>query len=248
MRVVACLAAVALLAGCFDWSAGRTAPKDFLTDEYANWVIEVDYSSGARPSDALLRFVKDRLTPLVHKQTVEFRLGDSLDAGSGTTWEDGDLQAFAAQHKGEKDTRDTITTHLLFLSGHSAHDDGDSRVLGVTFGHDLIVIFSDSVKGACDTGIPGLPSLGCSPDPYFRAVTMHEFGHLIGLVNNGVPMVRNHEATSCGSNPDSHHSTNEDSVMYCQVETSSIVAIFGANPPTDFDRDDKDDLRAAGGR
>jgi hypothetical protein len=249
MRVVACIAVAVLLAGCLDWTARRTAPQDFLTDDYAHWVIEVDYSTGARPRDTLLRFVDDSLTPLVNKESVEFRLDDALDAGSDPpTWEDSDLRAFAAQHKDEEGTRDTVTTHLLFLSGNSAHDDGDSRVLGVTFGHDLIVIFSDSVEAACQTGVPGLPSLGCSTEPYFRAVTMHEFGHLLGLVNNGVPMVRNHEAASCGNSPDSNHSTNEASVMYCQVETSSIVAIFGSNPPTQFDRDDKDDLRAAGGR
>jgi hypothetical protein len=247
VRTLAALFVVlASLPGCINQLiGGGVEPRDYVSDgTYRHWVIEVDSSAGAQPDSALLGFVKGRLDSVAHKDSIEFRNDETL-AGGDRAWSDGDLESLAAQHQGVKTGGDQVATHLLFLTGHSSHDDGNAKVLGITFGHDLIAIFSDSVKGSCASAIPLFP---CDPTPYFRAVLIHEFGHALGLVNNGIPMVHNHEASSCNGAPDYHHSANQGSVMYCQVETSAIVPLFGNNPPTDFDSDDKADLCNAGGR
>ncbi|MEA3203620.1 MAG: hypothetical protein QOI63_1299, partial [Thermoplasmata archaeon] len=135
-----------------------------------------------------------------------------------------------------------VTTHLLFLTGHYVGDDGNRKVLGVTYGHGLVAIFSDSVKSACTSPIP---LLGCDATPYFRAVLVHEFGHAIGLVDNGAPMVHNHEAGTCNNAPDRGHSANQGSVMFCQVESSLGFSLFGSGgPPTDYDDNDRADIKA----
>ncbi|MCA1818987.1 MAG: hypothetical protein LC620_02865 [Halobacteriales archaeon] len=175
----------------------------------------------------------------MHKESVEMRVDEALPA-SDTSWSDGDVQSFAAQHKSVATEGTTVATHLLFLTGHSEHDSGSARVLGATYGHDLIAIFSQSVQAGCT-----LPAPVCTPEPYFQAVLVHEFGHALGLVDNGVPMVHDHEAATCNNQPDHHHSSNQNSVMYCQVESSAITLL--SRTPTDFDAADKEDLRAAGG-
>ena len=243
MRVaaVALLVAVAV-AGCFEIGPSSVRPRDYLTsDSYQKWVIEVDYAATEKPSTALTRFLHDRLAPLVHKDSIEVRLGESLEGNTDTSWSDGDVQSFAREHRNVETGMGTVATHVLFLAGHSSHDTDDGRVLGIAYGHDLIVIFSQSIKNACT-----LPAPLCSPETYFQAVLVHEFGHVLGLVDNGVPMVRDHEADTCGSKADEGHSINQNSVMYCQVETSAITLL--SKPPTDFDVDDKADLRAAGGK
>lgn len=231
-----------LMAGCFDIGATSIEPRDYLTSQtYQKWVIEVDYAASEKPSTALTRFLHDRLAPLVHKDSIEVRLDESLSGNTDTSWSDGDVQSFAREHRGVETGMGTVATHVLFLAGHSSHDTDEGRVLGIAYGHDLIVIFSQSIKDSCT-----LPAPLCTSETYFQAVLVHEFGHILGLVDNGVPMVRDHEADTCGSKADEGHSTNQNSVMYCQVETSAITLL--SKPPTDFDADDKADLRAAGGK
>ena len=66
---------------------------------------------------------------------------------------------------------------------------------------------------------------------------MHEFGHLLGLVNLVYQSPVDHE------DPDHPgHSNNEDSVMYWAVESSDISNIFSGQLPDEFDQDDLDDL------
>jgi hypothetical protein len=73
----------------------------------------------------------------------------------------------------------------------------------------------------------------------------HEVGHILGLVNNGIPMQKARE------DPDHRgHSSNPRSVMYWKVETGNIIDFLrnGNRIPNEFDEDDKADMRAAGGK
>src|SRR5688572_20195013 len=111
---VVAFAAVLVLAGCFSLQSQRTVPQDYLTDkEYRTWVVEVDYSQGHRPPDALLSFLRDRLAPLVHKDALEMRVGDALATGSGAAWDPSSLPAFAAGHRDAQTGGGTVVTHLL---------------------------------------------------------------------------------------------------------------------------------------
>jgi hypothetical protein len=245
VRLLASLLVLLAMGGCLDGivGGGDAGPKEYASDRtYKTWVVEVDHSSGATPDGALLDFVKGRLNGMVRKEAIEFRADETLATDGGRAWSDADVQALAEQHQGLETGGSQAVTHLLFLTGHSASDNGDRKVLGVTYGHHLVAIFSDSVKAACTAP---LPILGCDSAPYFRAVLVHEFGHVLGLVNNGAPMVHPHEAGTCGSAPDRGHSANRDSVMYCQVESSLAFTLFGSGgPPTDFDDNDRADIHA----
>lgn len=243
MRALAFLLFLPLaLGGCLQqWvGGGGVEPRDYASDQtYKTWVVEVDHSNGAAPPSGVLDFVKGRLGSVVKKDSIEFRLDASVATTAGKAWSDSDVRAFAQQHAGLKTEGSQVATHLLFLAGHSTRDAGNTKILGITFGHGLIAIFSDTVKASCDPGV--LPLLSsCRPDDYFRSVVTHEFGHALGLVNNGTPMVSGHE------DPDNRgHSSNKASVMYWAVESSGGLPLFGGNPPpTDFDANDRADLRA----
>lgn len=246
MRALAALALLPLaLAGCLQGliGGGEPSPADYVSDRtYKTWVVEVDHSSGATPDQGLLDFVKGRLNGVVKKDSITFQMDETLATDAGKAWSDADVQALGAQHANLQTGGTQVVTHLLFLTGHSADDSGNSRVLGITFGHGLIAIFSDSVSASCQAA---LPLFACDPTPYFRSVLVHEFGHAIGLVNNGAPMQSPHEASTCNNHPDQHHSTNQGSVMFCNVESSLAFGLFGSGgPPNDFDDNDRADLRA----
>ncbi|MCK5343984.1 MAG: hypothetical protein KAR20_11300, partial [Candidatus Heimdallarchaeota archaeon] len=74
---------------------------------------------------------------------------------------------------------------------------------------------------------------------YEKSVVIHEFGHLLAMVNIGYQSDRNHEDTQ-GS-----HCINDDCVMYRSVETVSIGSLItqeDPKPPTDFDNDCRSDM------
>ncbi len=230
--------------GCLESLVGGpdVSPKDFVqSKEYRRWVIEVDAQSGAEPSDELLAFLKGRLAANVAKPDgIVFERGAGVP-GSGRSWTTSAITDAAESTKDRDTSGSTVTLHLLFLRGGTSDDSGSSRVLGVTIGWDLIAIFPDNIASACEASLLGL---GCNTDPITRATTLHEFGHAIGLVNRGTPMVHPHEATTCNGQKDSAHSSNQQSVMYCAVETNQVAILFGNEPPQDFDADDKADLKA----
>ena len=225
------------------FGGGGPGPKDYVSDDqYTKWVIEVDSVQGQAPPAGVLDFVKGRLASVVSKPDgIEMRIDQTLPARGGT-WSQKDLLDFSEAHFQTPTSGKTAAIHLLFVDG--SYDQGN--VLGATFSRESasgrvvetgpIVIFSESIKGAC-----GPLCLGGST-PQFNAVVTHEFGHAIGLVNNGIDMQADHE-------DDAHpgHSSNEDSVMWWEVETISIFNLAGG-PPTDFDAADRADLCAAGGR
>ena len=66
---------------------------------------------------------------------------------------------------------------------------------------------------------------------------MHEFGHLLGLVNLVYKSPVDHEDKDHPG-----HSNNEDSVMYWAVESADIGNIITGQLPDEFDNDDLNDL------
>jgi hypothetical protein len=239
---VAAVLAALLMSGC-TWfgTINSVSPADYLTSgTYRHWLVEVDSSSGDGPTSSLLNFVHDRIAPLVNKpEGMDFQNDETLEAGS-RAWSSSDLQSYAENHLGHHTGSGTVVTHLLFLSGHSDQDDSNGKVLGITFGYDLIVIFSDSVAAACPS--VAVPPCLVSPASIMQAVVVHEFGHALGLVNRGTPMVTPHE-----DGQHAGHSSNSGSVMYWAVESSTVTSVLSGGPPSDFDSNDRADLHHAGG-
>lgn len=243
------LLVVPSMAGCIEDTFGICAsetPKGLITDDACtNWVIEVDHVGGQTPDDEVLQLLQSTMNALVRKDTIQIVM-DEANLPSGNTWTDAEIRAL------EKDTRDhttggsTITTHLLYLDGSYASNE---NVLGVAFGHSFVVIFDERVEALTSS----ILQTSTTTEELERAVLIHEFGHILGLVNRGVPMQNDHEAETCdtgnGSRADSKHSDNPDSVMYCAVERASSLDFFGDSaPPHRFDADDKKDIACYGGK
>ena len=67
---------------------------------------------------------------------VEIAADETTLAARGGAWSDRDVADYEAAHRDRRTSGDTAVTHLLFVDGHSAHDNGNERVLGAgyTFG------------------------------------------------------------------------------------------------------------------
>ena len=241
------------LPGCFDGVLGGDppGPRDYVSSkDYDKWVIEVDTVTGMAPPNQAVTLLKQRLESVVSKPAgIDYRISDTLPA-DGRTWSVRDLQAYSKQHLDAETKGDTVVIHLLFLDGRFEQDDA----LGVTISQSRggkvvstgpIAIFSDAIRDAC-AGTLLNPSLCTSSDPIFGPVMVHEFGHAMGLVDNGAPMKTPHEASECQGRPDQGHSSNARSVMNCDVETTNVLSLSAV--PTDFDANDRADLCGIGGK
>ncbi|MCZ7584914.1 MAG: hypothetical protein M5R36_17145 [Deltaproteobacteria bacterium] len=124
---------------------------------------------------------------------------------------------------------DTIKIHSLFLDGHDESDGGGGSILGIAWSWTHLVMYKQTIEDSCGGltlgGLtPGLRETLCRMAE--QTVWTHEIGHLIGLVDNGLPMVEDHK------DPDEahgDHDASKDCVMYWAHEGESVVG-FSRRP------------------
>jgi len=258
MRRTAAFVAFALLLGSVALSGcsflGFGGPNaespDYLTSKkYTKLVIEVDYQNDKAPRETAIDLIKQRINERCNKPDgVE--VTKTAFSSDRSTWSTGDLRSVEEDQRTAKTGGTTLVLHILYLAGHSDQDTSSGKVLGVAFGPTMIAMFKDTIDSS--SGGVGVIPLFSTAD-IERSVLIHEFGHMLGLVNNGIKMVNPHEMTqdpepNTPQNEGARHSNNKDSVMYWAIESSAITRLFSGPPPTQFDANDIADLRAAGGK
>jgi hypothetical protein len=187
-------------------------------------VVEVLAQQGAAPTDATLSHLHQVLADVSKKQVTLVPTA-SIPAGDGT-YNDADIRAMSDRHAKHAQGNGQAVIRLLFLTGRYEQE---KSVLGVAVRGDTAAVFSDMVRGA---STPFAPARTIED-----AVTIHEVGHLLGLVDIVLKTGRadpKHEG----------HSSNPESVMYWAVESDIVAQALGGPPPREFDNADKADLAA----
>lgn len=128
-----------------------------------------------------------------------------------------DLLALAAQHRDGADTATVKTYYVLFVGGYYTDAGGPNPgVLGVSIGDTgVIAMFKDVIES---TGVAAVPNLERFVE---QSTLVHELGHAIGLVANGVAVTSAHH-----DEPHGAHCTNQDCVMYWLNEGAGDMAAF----------------------
>ena len=208
-------------------SGARSGPGAFartiLRPEPATrLVVELLVQQGAAPRQATVDHLRQTLSEASGKQ-VTITAPVDLPATEGRTSDD-EIRAMADRY-GSAQRSGQAVVHLLYLRGEHEED----GVLGVAVRGDTAAIFSDSVRAAA-TPLVGSAAIE-------DAVTTHEMGHLLGLVDI---------VLKTGREDPEHpgHSRNRDSVMYWAVEASIVAQVLGGPPPRNYDNADKADLAA----
>jgi hypothetical protein len=195
----------------------RAAPASKLS-------VEVAYVQGAAPSQTAL----DHLTTVLRRETkkdVTVALGAQIP-NTRSTYTFEDIQRLSARYRRGASGGAIATAWLVYLNGSLAGGDG---VLGVAYEASEIAMFPDEMSRA-ETALVDRAAIE-------RSVIVHEFGHILGLVNIGYVSRFDHEDAE---HP--HHSKYQTSVMYWAIEDISIAVLLHGGPPDDFDRYDKADL------
>ena len=203
-------------------------PEDILTeDKYTQLRIEIDYVSGKGPNDdALDAFVAE----------LEELSGDGLLAKSGgitavldQSLPEGDpdavhtfeeLDETLQENAGDATDGETAILYMYYTDGHYEADTDTGSVLGFAYGGNKIVMLRDNLDSACASAdgplISQLAEKACENAE--TTVLMHEVGHLLGLVNNGVEMVEDHQDSENGA-----HDVNTECLMYWSLNQSGVM-------------------------
>jgi hypothetical protein len=223
---LAFLAAAAAAAACGGDGGGGEDVFDAAVTKVA---VEIDFETAQAPftgpvagfGDTFDLTVEnvDRLFSGKKALTIPRVLPEMEDIGTLADEEltTDDLLALADTYRGRHDESDTKTYYLLFVSGHFADAGGvQPNVLGLSIGHTgVIAMFKDVIRS---TASPVLPTLVRFVE---QTTLVHELGHAIGLVDNGVPTVAAHVDTPHGA-----HCTNDRCVLYYLNEGASDAAMF----------------------
>jgi hypothetical protein len=223
------------------------ASRDYVrSDEYARLVLEVDAVPGFEPLDHNRTALAARLAEIVDKPAGVEAVLDGLIASRGADhrWTFAELEALALETFDRVEPEGTTKMHVLFLDG--AYDaPGGGVVLGVAWGQRHLAVFSQSVREACgDAGLPSPLDEELCADAEL-AVWLHEVGHVLGLVDIGLPMQTDHEDPEHDG-----HDRDADCVMYWAYEGDALVArlvddLLGTgNGALDFDAHCLDDVAA----
>jgi len=132
-----------------------------------------------------------------------------LDDIQGKQFSTDAILAIADRHWDGKDAADVVAYYVVWLDGYLEENGApNQQVLGVSIGHTgVLAMFKPVIESS---GLPLVPNLSRVVE---QTVLVHEFGHAVGLVENGIPATSAHQDKEHGA-----HCTNEKCVMYWQVE------------------------------
>ncbi|HSO32315.1 MAG TPA: hypothetical protein VLT33_07365 [Labilithrix sp.] len=196
-----------------------------FTKEIQAVKIEIDYAPGAEPFQGDVKKFGDpwsllrtnALAIFDGKKTVSFPTTlakmEKLDDVAAKNFSNADLVAVAAAHRTDLQYSNVVSFYVVFVDGYWLDEAGTERpdILGVSVG---------------DTGIIGIFKKAIA-SPFVEQLTLiHQLGHAVGFVDNGVPVGaanRAHVDTANG-----HHCTNKQCAMSFANETVTGATAYAS--------------------
>lgn len=210
--------------------AQNNLARQIFLDSNNEFIVKVVYEIGATPYTGTIGLTTNEtwdITQSSYQAIFQNHVGRVItvpktvgaftqisDQGK-TTWTASELIALGASVSPDTVvTNNKATVTVVFVNGLF---EGNSGILGVHFsGYSFAFVFKDVV-----TSVGGTPI----DQRYVEQGTIvHELGHVIGFVNNGVPLTSNYHDQAHPK-----HSLNSNCVMYWTVESSSTILGFLTN-------------------
>lgn len=193
-------------------------------------VVEIDYETGNAPyTGTILGFGDtfdisvaniDRVFSHQKQLAIPRVLAEMEDIGVVADEEltATDVLSLAASYRNKLDTATEMTYYIVFVSGHFVDANGPNpNILGVSIGGNshVIVMFKDVIKSTDSVLNPNTVRY------VEQSTIVHELGHALGLVDNGVYPVAAHRDLQHGP-----HCNNDKCVMYWLNEGATEATQF----------------------
>ncbi len=213
-------------------------PNDFLSeDQYDQLVVQLVYIEGykldSKSNYHVTAFLKQRL----HKSGGVTFSAKAVESPEQSSYSISDLRELEKTHRTHTTTDKTVTAWIMIVDGNYSEDEGDAKTFGVAYGPSSIALFGKTIHEF--SGALGQPSTHVLE----TTVLLHEFCHVLGLVDNGTPMVENHLDTQHGK-----HCSNKNCLMHYAAETSDFITNFFAASVPSLKEQCLNDLKNNGGK
>ena len=250
MRVLAFVCLAALAAGCTLGPQARAIP--YFTEvlegaPFMSLVVEIDYAPGHAPSDAAVTHLVDTLQNVTRKGDITVDAQQTLPDTPGQSWSVDALVKLEASSRRHAHAAPVALLHVLYPSGlfNGSVDVQGITISGPTLGP--VTVFLDAIHQV-DTGtpLPLLPAPAQEVALLERHTLLHEAGHAMGLVDNGLAPMRDHEDKAHPG-----HSSSKQSIMYWATDSVSAtrqLLLQDGSVADTFDNDDLLDLKSGGGK
>ncbi|REL39053.1 hypothetical protein DYD21_03600 [Rhodohalobacter sp. SW132] len=190
----------------------------FITDtDFDQLIVEVQYMPGSAPTNGSLDNLKEFLETHLDKASVILLDPVEIPSGGQDAYSAEDVRDLEKQHREQFTDGSTLASYAIFLDGEFS----TRNVLGIAYYNTSTAYFAETIHRI--SGGIGQPSRSAIESTVFN----HEYGHLMGLVNNGTDMQHDHHDSDNGA-----HCTVEECLMYFSVNTTDFFAnLFGGSVP-----------------
>ena len=215
-----------------------SSANDFLSStNYKSLVIEVNYVENFRPNAQTLLNLREFLENRINKPNGITIIENKISPLAKNLYNLNDIVLIENANRTKYNTTGTLAVYLLYINGNAEEDTDSSKTLGTAYFNTSAVLFEKTIQDLSDEiNEPNRISLETT-------VLLHEFGHLLGLVDLGSNMQNNHLDSSHDK-----HCDNESCLMYWQVENMGILQMMSSGNIPQLDTNCLLDLQANGGK
>ena len=210
---------------------GSAAHNILSASPYTRLHIEIQYMVGYPPDSASIANLVNFLKNYINKPDGIEVTQQQIAASGKPVLSIDDIVNIEKKNRTAFTQSNTLAVHILITDG----DYDKPNILATSYWNTSFCVFGKTVNE--DTGSWGFTSLTQLLSTLFE----HEFGHLMGLVNQGSPMQTDHLDKVNGA-----HCINPHCLMYYDVERSTSGGNLFSIP--NLDTDCERDLKANGGK
>jgi len=225
-----------------DLSTGITEqnikPVDLLSNtKFKTLMVDFVYDGGYPPSADAINNLKNFLGLILNKTGGVQIIVKEISGTGKENISIEDVKDIEKKNRSYFSQGSILGVFVYFANSDFSGNSGNNKVLGTHYGPTSIVLFGKTIKSL--TGGIAKPSFATLE----TAVAEHEFGHAMGLVDHGTPMVSSHM-----DNDHPKHCINTNCLMHYRIETADIILNLTGGAVPEPDNNCIADLRNNGGK
>ncbi len=211
---------------------GASAQHLLKSDQYTSLKIEVQYMKGVKPNSAALKNLKAFLEKHLNKPEGIFMITKEIASAGKPVLNRSEVDSIRKVNRTIYSTNDQIAVHILYTDGEYVN----GSVLGEAYRNTTIVLFGKSINDNSDRfSKPSQTTLETT-------LLLHEFGHLLGLMDKGSKMYTGHNDASNNA-----HCQNRSCLMYYGIDVEDKFGPLIKREVPELDDDCLFDLVVNGG-
>jgi len=212
---------------------GASAHDLLASSSFGKLVVQIQYMPGMQLQSQSIANLTNFLSSYLNKPAgVEITQQPIASAGKATMGLS-DIANFESQNRTGFNTAGQIVVYVLITDANYE----SVNVLGIAYRNTSAALMGKTIQS--NSG--GLGQ--ASRVKLETAVLEHEFGHLLGLVDNGSAMQSSHKDATNGA-----HCNNSSCLMYYQTESTDFLGFLITGSIPVLDANCVNDLKANGGK